>query len=122
MEPVSGKAGLNWDGQGLTIDFPTPVTGVSPGQVVAIWYYNWCLGSGVIRDTITLDEMREGAEKGNILERMARAKAGEVEVKVGEVVAESEEVEEDELVEKDRIGFEEHAVGTEGRPTVVSAA
>ncbi|WVQ95428.1 tRNA (5-methylaminomethyl-2-thiouridylate)-methyltransferase [Kwoniella sp. CBS 9459] len=37
---------------GVSISFPVPLSGVAPGQVAAIWYEDWCLGSGVIRDTI----------------------------------------------------------------------
>ncbi|WVF67811.1 tRNA (5-methylaminomethyl-2-thiouridylate)-methyltransferase [Kwoniella sp. CBS 6097] len=37
---------------GVRISFPSPLSGVAPGQVAAIWYDDWCLGSGVIRDTV----------------------------------------------------------------------
>ena len=56
------------------MDFPEPITGVAPGQVVALWYQNWCLGSGVIRETKTLDELPE-AEREAVVRRMERAKA-----------------------------------------------
>ena len=41
----------------LTIDFPEPIHGVAPGQIAAIWYQKWCLGSGVIERTWTSDEV-----------------------------------------------------------------
>ena len=41
----------------ITIDFEESVKGVAPGQVAAIWYQKWCMGSGVIEQTWTQDEM-----------------------------------------------------------------
>lgn len=41
----------------LQIDFPEPIPGVAPGQVAAIYYQKWCLGSGIIRSTRTADEL-----------------------------------------------------------------
>ena len=39
------------------MDFLEPIHGVAPGQVAAIWYQKWCLGSGVIDGTWTADEV-----------------------------------------------------------------
>lgn len=41
----------------MTIDFPEPIHGVALGQVAAIWYQKWCIGSGVIERTWTADEV-----------------------------------------------------------------
>ena len=41
----------------ITIDFPEPVSGVATGQVVAIWYQKWCIGSGIIEETWTSDQI-----------------------------------------------------------------
>ena len=41
----------------LIIDFQEEVPGVALGQVAAIWYEKWCLGSGVIKETWTADEV-----------------------------------------------------------------
>lgn len=55
MEPVSAVISHDWNGGGLTVDFLEPVHGVAPGQVCAIYYMKWCLGSGVIKQTWTAD-------------------------------------------------------------------
>ena len=34
-----------------------PITGVSPGQVLAVYVGNECLGSAKIRDTVTLGDL-----------------------------------------------------------------
>jgi len=34
-----------------------PITGVSPGQVLAVYMGNECLGSAKIRDTVTLGDL-----------------------------------------------------------------
>ncbi len=39
------------------MDFLEPIHGVAPGQVAAIWYQKWCLGSGVIQRTWTMDDV-----------------------------------------------------------------
>ncbi|CAD6574901.1 MAG: hypothetical protein TREMPRED_001244 [Tremellales sp. Tagirdzhanova-0007] len=57
MQPVSGVLSHDWDAKGLTIDFPEAIHGVAPGQVAAIWYQKWCLGSGIIEQTWTADEI-----------------------------------------------------------------
>ncbi|KAK1923311.1 tRNA-specific 2-thiouridylase, partial [Papiliotrema laurentii] len=51
MEPIPAVINHDWNGMGLTIDFAQPVHGVAPGQVCAIYYMKWCLGSGVIKQT-----------------------------------------------------------------------
>ncbi|WVQ63448.1 tRNA (5-methylaminomethyl-2-thiouridylate)-methyltransferase [Kwoniella botswanensis] len=57
ISPVFAKIKETNDGTGgVIIDLPEPLLGVSPGQVAAIWYGDWCLGSGVIRDTQCLGE------------------------------------------------------------------
>lgn len=53
MEPIPAVINHDWNGMGLTIDFAQPVHGVAPGQVCAIYYMKWCLGSGVIKQTWT---------------------------------------------------------------------
>ncbi|WWC72823.1 tRNA (5-methylaminomethyl-2-thiouridylate)-methyltransferase [Kwoniella pini CBS 10737] len=54
MKPVPARVRKAENGGGVFIEFKEPLSGVSPGQVAAIWYDDWCLGSGVIRDTICL--------------------------------------------------------------------
>ncbi|WWC92568.1 tRNA (5-methylaminomethyl-2-thiouridylate)-methyltransferase [Kwoniella dendrophila CBS 6074] len=56
MKPVQAKISKPDQDGGVTVEFLEPLSGVSPGQVVAIWYANWCLGSGVIKDTQRLGE------------------------------------------------------------------
>lgn len=56
MEPVPAVISHDWNGGGLTIDFLQPVHGVAPGQVCAVFYLKWCLGSGVIKQTWTSDQ------------------------------------------------------------------
>ncbi len=41
----------------MTIDFLEPIHGVATGQVAAIWYQKWCVGSGVIEQAWTADEV-----------------------------------------------------------------
>lgn len=43
----------------IRVRFPKPVTGVSPGQVLAVYHRDQCLGSAVIRHTRTLGEVLE---------------------------------------------------------------
>jgi hypothetical protein len=41
----------------LQVDFVEPLTGVSPGQVLAVYQGgDWCLGSGTILETRCLDQ------------------------------------------------------------------
>ncbi|WWD20918.1 tRNA (5-methylaminomethyl-2-thiouridylate)-methyltransferase [Kwoniella shandongensis] len=52
MTPVRGTVSPDPTNVGaVIIDFEEPLSGVSPGQVAGVWYGDWCLGSGVIRDT-----------------------------------------------------------------------
>lgn len=46
----------------LIVDFPEAITGVSPGQVIGLWDRDWCLGSGTIRETRCMDELRRAAD------------------------------------------------------------
>ena len=79
------------------MDFPEPITGVAPGQVVALWYQNWCLGSGVIRETKTLNELPE-AEREAVVRRMERAKAR---LAAGQTSTVTSEGDGDEIVENE---------------------
>ncbi|KAK6906472.1 tRNA (5-methylaminomethyl-2-thiouridylate)-methyltransferase [Kwoniella mangroviensis CBS 8507] len=57
ISPVFSKVReLNDGTSGVIIDLLEPLSGVSPGQVAAIWCGDWCLGSGVIRDTTCLGQ------------------------------------------------------------------
>ncbi|WVR08811.1 tRNA (5-methylaminomethyl-2-thiouridylate)-methyltransferase [Kwoniella sp. DSM 27419] len=52
MDPVSARVSRDDSVPGgVEITFAQPLSGVSPGQVAAVWKGDWCLGSGVIRDT-----------------------------------------------------------------------
>lgn len=59
------------------IRFKEPLAGVAPGQVAAVYFGNWCLGSGVIETTRSVeDEMivyeaeeRKKAERKAALEK-----------------------------------------------------
>ena len=55
MEPIPAVISHDWNGLGLTIDLLEPVHGVAAGQVCAVFYLKWCLGSGVIKQTWTAD-------------------------------------------------------------------
>lgn len=41
----------------MTVEFNESIAGVSPGQVVAVWFDGWCLGSGFIKGTTCVGEM-----------------------------------------------------------------
>lgn len=55
------------DNTSLMIDLLEPLSGVSPGQVAAVYFQKWCLGSGIIRETRcqdqTVDQARETGPK-----------------------------------------------------------
>lgn len=55
MEAVPAVISHDWNGAGLTIDLLEPVQGVAIGQVCAIYYLDWCIGSGIIKQTWTAD-------------------------------------------------------------------
>ena len=55
MEPIKAMIAHDWTGNALTLYFLEPVHGVAPGQVCAIYYEKWCLGSGIIKETWTSD-------------------------------------------------------------------
>ncbi|WVW80708.1 tRNA (5-methylaminomethyl-2-thiouridylate)-methyltransferase [Kwoniella bestiolae CBS 10118] len=56
MDPVPARVTPTDSNGGVIIDFPDPLPGVAPGQVAAIWYGDWCLGSGVIRNSKCLSD------------------------------------------------------------------
>ncbi|KIR50739.1 tRNA (5-methylaminomethyl-2-thiouridylate)-methyltransferase [Cryptococcus gattii Ru294] len=57
MNPVGGRIVVGNDIKNVTVKFNEPIAGVSPGQVVAVWYDGWCLGSGFIKGTTCVGEM-----------------------------------------------------------------
>ncbi|EIW70365.1 hypothetical protein TREMEDRAFT_38116 [Tremella mesenterica DSM 1558] len=72
MSPVVGVVGINWNGRGIIVDFPEPIKGgVAPGQTIALWYQKWCLGSGTIRSTTSLDQLSP-EEASAYIERLER--------------------------------------------------
>ncbi|WWC64946.1 tRNA (5-methylaminomethyl-2-thiouridylate)-methyltransferase [Kwoniella dejecticola CBS 10117] len=59
MRPISASVSTAEREGSISIEFDEPLSGVSPGQVAAIWYDDWCLGSGVICDTRCLGDFSE---------------------------------------------------------------
>lgn len=55
MDPVPAVIAHDWNGEGLTIDLLEPVQGVAAGQVCAVYYLDWCIGSGIIKQTWASD-------------------------------------------------------------------
>ncbi|BGO97723.1 hypothetical protein NBRC10513v2_001718 [Rhodotorula toruloides] len=49
-----------WGKGSLDIDLHEPLVGVSPGQTVALYKGDWCLGGGTIQSTLTLADRPEG--------------------------------------------------------------
>ncbi|BGO89620.1 hypothetical protein NBRC10512v2_001575 [Rhodotorula toruloides] len=48
-----------WGKRSLDIDLHEPLVGVSPGQTVALYKGDWCLGGGTIQSTLTLADRPE---------------------------------------------------------------
>ncbi|BGP53739.1 hypothetical protein JCM8202v2_001309 [Rhodotorula sphaerocarpa] len=48
----------------LTVNLEDPLVGVSPGQTVALYNGDWCLGGGTIASTRTLADQQEEASAG----------------------------------------------------------
>jgi hypothetical protein len=52
----------------LQVDFVEPLTGVSPGQVLAVYQGgDWCLGSGTILETRCLDRPEHGVTAADVI-------------------------------------------------------
>ncbi|ORX40902.1 tRNA methyl transferase-domain-containing protein [Kockovaella imperatae] len=57
MQAVKAYIGADWDSKGIIVDFEQPQPGVATGQVCAVYMNNWCLGSGIIEEFWTEDQV-----------------------------------------------------------------